>query len=257
MGSTIMKKNIAVGIILIFLVVVNICFLFINIKNKESFKNNILDNDKIVVLAMKYGQSQEEILRIYNYFKDWEIVECELEKNKNALTNEEILDYISKGFTFDEINFANYASIRLNLPIKDIFNRINKGEAISDIGLEVRNLGSDQKTKIEKNRYYVFSEQPTKTDTCFSLKDFLPVAYGMTSTQVYNILGGRSPNKELILSSAGPHPVYEVITGGEILINYALQEDEFLVSEILYYGNPENEPSKSIELLKKGDIKIP
>lgn len=157
-----------------------------------------------------------------------ETVASDLSNVLNTITDEDVLNYISDGFTFDEINFALYLSNNSDLPLNEIFKKLKNGESAENL-----------KSKLEA----------TKLHNDFSVKEFLPISTGMTYTQVYNILKGKNPSELFSASgTGGPSPIYRLISGGEIHITFNLNENEYVVSAMTYYENSED-LSQKIELL--------
>lgn len=193
---------------------------------QDGDKLTIVTNNNQKVIAASYTYGEEEIERLsYNIISAL-----------NTMTDEDILNYISDGFTFEEINFALYLSGNSDLSLNEIFEKLKNGESVESL-----------KSKLKTTKFY----------DDFSMKEFLPISIGMTQTQVYNILKGKNPSELFSASgTAGPSPIYRLSNGGEIHITFNLNENEYVVSAMTYYENPED-LSQKIELLTSNDNLIP
>ncbi len=175
-------------------------------------------------------------------------VTAEGKSEYSLLTDKDILSYMSKGLSWEEINYLVYLKENYNNDYDDVVDRIIKGENIENI-IKSR----EKETKVtfqfsEDEKYILFSDLPAKSETKYKLEDFLPITIGMSEMQVTSVLDGRRYNKIVNTNIDWKECVYELESEGEIWLIYSpdKKREKYSVSRMLYIKD-----DKEIVMLEK------
>ena len=184
-----------------------ICYLSIKLKNSYKVK---LDTVEIKKISKDYSVSEDEVIRKYIYYQNWEDVKFDL---KNSLSNQESIDFIKKGGTAKEYNEALCFAKNSDNSLRKILSI--GGERTYDAYYEMV-VDQEDGSAVRKRKM---------SSNC-EVIDFFALAKGMTKEETITVLNGELPD---IWEGPANFPESEA--------HYNLEGDSSVIIKYIYNEN--------------------